>query len=249
MLNPGLKPTLENKGYVFKKSKEQFIKIENEIHFMIKFRWDGRGGASHLDEISVIIYSNSVAKAYSDITSLKTEGHNWHLFTSESSIYSVNTEPNKPPVKEGEIGDLSHIKMYYQIPPMLSPEAQQFFNDMNLRGMKTLTFEEKYPLEKIKNCVAKVENLLEKKLLNFIDENDSETKILNSLIEKFNQNIESNADYCCSLSVLIKLYSKKLNVKTNLKFPSDTDIISHYKNRFGYMEHVNFDSMFSKIDR
>ena len=243
-----LRPSLEAKGFEFKKSKEQFIKIENDVHHRLQFRWDGRGGASHLDEIIAIIYSIPVAKAYSVITGLKGDGHNWHLLNGENSTYYMDNQGDIPTLINGQITDWTHSKMYYQIPPMLSPVAQQFFGDMNLREMKTITFEEKYPIEKIKNCVDKVEKLLEKKLLNFIDENDFETKIFDSLITKFNQNIESNADYCCSLSVLIKLYSKKLNVKTNVKFPSDADIISHYKNRFGYLENVNFDQIFSKID-
>lgn len=243
-----LRPSLEAKGFEFKRSKEQFIKIENDVHQRLQFRWDGRGGASHLDEIIAIIYSIPVAKAYSKITGLKGDGHNWHLLNGENSTYFVDNQGDIPTIINGQITDWTHTKMYYQIPPMLSPVAQQFFGDMNLRGMKTITFEEKYPIEKIKNCVDKVVKLLDKKLLNFFIEYNLEEKILNSLLNSCKATIEDNHENRFHYSFLAKLYAKKLIVKTDVNFPSDKEIDLNYKNRFSYDKNFNQESITSKIE-
>ena len=58
-----LTPEVEKLGYIFKKSKTQYVKSVGDLDYFIDFSWDGRGGVTFLNHVSGGISAPYIKKA------------------------------------------------------------------------------------------------------------------------------------------------------------------------------------------
>jgi hypothetical protein len=128
-----MKMVFENDGYSFKKSKNSFEKKENGLLFSISFKFDGRGGLTMIDWIDYSIYHIEINKI------LKKIFGNQFYFPTLGDKFDISKTSKKRGIEF--------------IPVMYSEKALELANNMNLKGLSALTFEEKYPQEKIQNCI------------------------------------------------------------------------------------------------
>ena len=58
-----LTPDIEKLGYIFKKSKTQYVKSVGALDYQIDFSWDGRGGLTFLNCVTGQISMPFIKKA------------------------------------------------------------------------------------------------------------------------------------------------------------------------------------------
>jgi hypothetical protein len=130
-------PKMEAKGFAFKKSTSNFIKIEGDLQHTIHFKWDGRGGVSIIDGIDYFVSKPTIGKS----SKRPFDNHDFDR-------YPIKTIP-----LIDENGKLI-------IPVMYTQAVLDLANNMNFRALAKIPFEEKYPIVRIQNCVNRVETLL-----------------------------------------------------------------------------------------
>jgi hypothetical protein len=124
-----LSPNLEQDGFKYLKAQNAFRKDAGDISYKISFKFDGRGGLVMIDWIDYTILGIKDKK--------KPNGVNDNLFlTNQIHFYQGSNIPF--------------------IPVMYSKQALEAANEMNLRKLAAIPYEEKYPRIKIENCVNKV---------------------------------------------------------------------------------------------
>jgi hypothetical protein len=109
-------PIFIENGFKFLKSKNLYIKKENDLKYHIFIKFDGRGGIVFFEWIDVIIYNN-----LNEIVKFET-------------IRNIYFE-----------GDITKLK----VPVMYCKAALDLANDMNLRALGAMEYEEKYPRARI----------------------------------------------------------------------------------------------------
>ena len=117
-------PKMEEFGFQFKKSKSCFEKTKGDLFFSIMFSWDGRGGTTYLNNVSSKVHIPKILKAARALTNIGFEACIWQ----ENPITSNNF-----------------------IPQMYSKKLIELANLMRFKEMSAMPFEEKYPIEKIRN--------------------------------------------------------------------------------------------------
>ena len=133
-----LLPFFAEKGYKFQKSKHSFIKIRDGFAFKVQLKFDGRGGLTMVDWVHA-----TVSNVEFDKICAKTIGLTFAIYLKKINFYK---------------GDRYNDSL--QIPMIYSKKALEIANEMNLRKLGQLTFDEKYPTERILNCARTIEKLL-----------------------------------------------------------------------------------------
>ncbi len=160
-------PKLEQLGYDYKKSKKTFVKKTETLDYIINFRWDGRGGAVHLDSVFAQISSPRIVKNTKKVLQ-NNYGIDINLFKQSANCFHDN-----------------------RIPPMYSEKMYQLFADVNLREMAKLSFEEKYPLEKIEHTSNVVFDIIENELIAF-HQDINEWDLFEDKLKNFESSIKNN---------------------------------------------------------
>jgi hypothetical protein len=127
-------PRIEEKGFVFKKGKGTFNKVEKGISYSIVFSWDGRGGTTMINSCWGEIEYIEISKAIKNLTGIS--GH-----------IQICERPS------GCHWDKS-------IPTMYSKQLLDLANNMAFKKMAAMPFEEKYPIERIQKCVESVDKII-----------------------------------------------------------------------------------------
>jgi hypothetical protein len=196
-----LAPAIEAKGYVFKKSKKQFVLTNGEAICTINFSWDGRGGTTYLNHINGEISFIYLSKA----------------------LITVNNLKGYPIFYKGTSG--GHFDE--TIPQMYSKELFALTRDMAFKKMSAMSFEEKYPLVNIQRTVDRVKEIIETEIIPIHQEMSNEKKILNlkinNLLEKLN---EIDTDIIMWDILIIKIMSKKMKLEEP-KFIKDIKIFTN----------------------
>jgi hypothetical protein len=144
-----LSPHLESDGYKYLKAQNAFRKDVEDISYKISIKFDGRGGLVMIDWIDFTITGIKDKK--------KPNGVNDNLFlTNQIHYYQGSNIPF--------------------IPVMYSKQALDVANDMNLRKLAAIPYEEKYPRVKIENCVHKVLELYRTTITDFFNDFDLSQK-------------------------------------------------------------------------
>jgi hypothetical protein len=217
-----LVPKIEAIGFQYKKSKSAFLKLENELEYQINFRWDGRGGTSMLDTVSVTVNNLMVQKMEKKLTGSG----------SSNAVYSGYGYCTTHAVK---------------IPVMYSRKALDIANTMNFKELAKLTFDEKYPPQHILASANFVENLIKTQVMSFFEGYKNDTDIYNRLCEQLKK--EENLDWVSHhLVLLIKLYAKKTGLAEPVELQNYLRFQERFKESFGYMNKVDFDTLEARME-
>ena len=154
-----LSPLIEKNGYKYSKSQNSFTRKINDLSFRFSFKFDARGGLTIIDWIDCSISVFELENIYK-----KTFNNPYHFPCLKKRIHHFNK-----------------INIHF-MPVMYSREALNFANEMNLKKLSLLSFEEKYPKERIENCAKKVYELFLLVIVPFFDNYDSIDKIYEEYI-------------------------------------------------------------------
>ncbi len=217
-------PNIEPFGYVYNKSKRYFSKPLNNLNCSIEFSWDGRGGTTYLNHVGTKISCLYVAKSIKLLLNVKDYPFYWRKTSG------------------GHFDD--------RIPQMYSAELIKLGNDMAFKKMAAMSFEEKYPLEKIKKTVTVVQEIITSEVIPIHNEMADEYKILqfkiDALLEKLNDLDTHNIMWEI---LIIKIMSKKLNIPEP-KFVSDITIFSNKTiDDLWNMQDYDFENMEAKFNQ
>lgn len=183
-----LVPGIEAKGYTFKKSKGQFTLSNGEAICTIEFNWDGRGGITFLNHISGSISFTYLSKA----------------------LETINKSGKYPIFKQGTSGGLFDKS----IPQMYSKALIDLANNMAFKKMAVMIFEEKYPLNNIKQTVKRAEEIIVTEIIPSQQAMADERKILDFKIEALLKKLNEIDTHNIMWQVLIiKIMSKKLKLE------------------------------------
>ncbi len=218
-----LSPKLESLGYVFNKSKFNFSKSLNNLNCSIEFSWDGRGGTTYLNHVGIKISCLYVAKSLKVLVNTKDYPFYWRLTSG------------------GHFDD--------RIPQMYSQELMKLGNDMAFKKMAAMSFEEKYPLEKIKKTVTVVQEIITSEIVPCHNEMADEHKILQFKIDNLLTKLNDLDTHNIMWEILIiKIMSKKLNIAYP-KFVSDITIFSNSTiDDLWNMQDYDFENMEAKFN-
>jgi hypothetical protein len=206
-----LVPFFEKEGFKYRKSKNEFIKIENEISHKIAFQFDGRGGLSMVNNIYYSISVPEVQKAFKKITA--------YPYLIDILGGSINYWHNYPDKK-------------LTIPVMYSQEALDVANTMNMKALAAIPYEEKYPRARIENCAKKITELYAQIIIPFFEKYTTLEQFYNLFLNEnpkkgepnpLNLDTEYPEEYNKFNMLFIKLLSKKMNLeepKIIEKFPN-----------------------------
>jgi hypothetical protein len=137
-----LSPHLEQDGFKYLKAQNAFRKDMDDISYKISFKFDGRGGLVMIDWIDYTISGIKDKK--------KPNGVNDDLFlTNQIHCYQGSNIPF--------------------IPVMYSKQALEVANEMNLRKLGAIPYEEKYTRVKIENCVNEVLEMYKTTITDFFN--------------------------------------------------------------------------------
>lgn len=216
-------PKMEVKGFTFKKSAGNFIKIQGDLQYTIHFKWDGRGGTSMIDWIDYFVTEPSIEKAYKKLTG--TSGFAWHQHYN-IPLMDVNGKLN--------------------IPVMYTQVVLDLANNMNFKALAQIPFEEKYPIARIQNCVNRVETLLNDNAFPFFEKYTTELKVYEVLCKSLNET-ENLEDTASNLILSIKIYAKKLGLPEPERLKDYEHHITQLKESYGYMNKVDFDTLEERL--
>ena len=179
-------PKMEEFGFQFKKSKSCFEKTKGDLFFSIMFSWDGRGGTTYLNNVSSKVHIPKIMKAARALTNIGFEACIWQ----ENPITSNNF-----------------------IPQMYSKKLIELANLMRFKEMSAMPFEEKYPIEKIRNTANIALKIVIDDLLPLQSIINNENDILDWYLMKAKEQLERNEINNISYYAFpIKLMCKKLKI-------------------------------------
>ncbi|MBK7506435.1 MAG: hypothetical protein IPN93_01490 [Bacteroidetes bacterium] len=179
-------PKMEEFGFQFKKSKSCFEKTKGDLFFSIMFSWDGRGGTTYLNNVSSKVHIPKILKAARALTNIGFEACIWQ----ENPITSNNF-----------------------IPQMYSKKLIELANLMRFKEMSAMPFEEKYPIEKIRNTANIALKIVIDDLLPLQSIINNENDILDWYLMKAKEQLERNELNNISYYAFpIKLMCKKLKI-------------------------------------
>jgi hypothetical protein len=181
-----LTPRMEQHGFQFKKSKSCYTKVQNDLEYIIHFKWDGRGGLTLIDHIWLTIDSLPIEKAVKKTMNWGNLGH------FSSGVIGCTLAP--------------HI-----IPVMYSRAALDIANEMNLRKLGQLPYDQKYPSDRILNCVNKSEAYILKELMPSVHAITSEADIYQWLCAALDKLSDLEAMGTRQIMTM-KQYAEKLNM-------------------------------------
>jgi hypothetical protein len=216
-----LVPKIEAIGFQYKKSKSAFLRVENELEYQIKFHWDGRGGTSILSSLWLTVNNSLVQKAEKILTG---SGNLDAYFTGfgYSATHTV------------------------EIPVMYSRKTLDLANSMNFKELAKLTFDEKYPKDRILASTNFVEDLIKTQVLPFFEGCKTDADIYKSLCEQLKK--EQNIDWVShNFVLLIKLYAKKTGLPEPPELQNYLRFQERFKESFGDMNKVDFDTLEDRI--
>jgi hypothetical protein len=218
-----LQPEIESTGYVFKKSKKQFIEIEGEAACTIDFSWDGRGGTTYLNYISGEISFKYIADALWTITGLKS--------------YPIYLQGVSGGYLDGSICQ------------MFSKELLKLANNMNFKEMSKMSFEEKYPIGNIQRTVNWAKNFIYKEIIPNQNEMAFEQKLLDFKIDNLSAKLKEIDTHNVMCDVLIiKIICKKMKIDEP-KFIKDIEIFTNQSiDDLWNMQSYEFDKMEEKFN-
>jgi hypothetical protein len=218
-----LRPKVEALGYTFKKSKKHFELVQGDLQLRIDFSWDGRGGTTYLNHVTGNIWLIYVNKAIKQLFNYGVYPIFWQLQNSEYFDSSI--------------------------PQMYSKQLMLLANIMDFKKMAAMTFEEKYPLEKIKKTVDRAYEIILNELIpkNFFMAD--EEKLLKHRIQISKAKFD-NLDFHNSLFELmvVKIMCKKMNVNEP-KWVSDIKVFTNKSiDEQWNMQDFDFDKMEEKFN-
>ena len=179
-------PKMEEFGFQLKKSKSCFEKTKGDLFFSIMFSWDGRGGTTYLNNVSSKVHIPKILKAARALTNIGFEACIWQ----ENPITSNNF-----------------------IPQMYSKKLIELANLMRFKEMSAMPFEEKYPIEKIRNTANIALKIVIDDLLPLQSIINNENDILDWYLMKAKEQLERNELNNISYYAFpIKLMCKKLKI-------------------------------------
>lgn len=183
-----LNKSIENEGYLLKKTKGVFEKKNNNLLYSILFSWDGRGGTSYLNAVNGIISVPQIA-----------------TITQKLLAYKLDASVYQPPVVN---------RAKYKITQMYSPELIQLANNMNFKAMAAMPFEKKYPMENIQKTVNTTTKFIKEEIVNFHNSYQTEHDILNWYINNCKHRITQKEELLglANATLITKILCKKLNV-------------------------------------
>lgn len=131
-----LLPFMEGEGYRFSKSSTSFSRRAGELEYRIRLRFDGRGGLSLLTDIEMDVcvpkYNRLIKQLVGSISnSMISESLNYWTFDHEI------------------------------VPVPYGQEALNLANNMDLKALAELPFDEKYPAQRIVNTAEATKQLIE----------------------------------------------------------------------------------------
>lgn len=161
-------PVMEEYGYRFYKGSTTFSKKHNNLDYRIRLRFDGRGGLTLLDSIEFAVeiphYNRIIKQLVGDTSSsLISGGLNYWTFNREI------------------------------VPVPYSRKALTIANDMNMKELAKIPFEEKYPTERLDSSAQATCKLLKEHAFPFFEGYDSYEKIYEKYA--FNAEEKSNPMY------------------------------------------------------
>jgi hypothetical protein len=216
-----LVPKIEAIGFQYKKSKSAFLRVEKELEYQIKFHWDGRGGTSMLSSLWLSVNNSLVQKA----EKILTGSGNLDAFFTGFGYSSTHT---------------------VEIPVMYSRKTLNLVNSMNFKELAKLTFDEKYPKDRILASANFVEDLIKTQVLPFFEGCKTDADIYNSLCERLKK--EQNIDWISHHFVLlIKLYAQKTGLPEPQELKNYLRFQERFKESFGDMSKVDFDTLEERI--
>ena len=217
-------PKIESFGYVYNKSKCNFSKSLNNLNCSIEFSWDGRGGTTYLNHVGMKISCLYVAKSIKLLLNVKDYPFYW-----QSTI-------------GGHFDD--------RIPQMYSMKLMKLGNDMAFKKMAAMSFEEKYPLEKIKKTVQVVQEIITSEIVTCHNEMADEYKIIQFKIDNLVAKLNDLDTHNIMWEILIiKIMSKKLNIPEPT-FVSDINIFTNKSiDDLWNMQDYDFENMEAKFNQ
>jgi 3-methyladenine DNA glycosylase AlkC len=212
-------------GYTYRKAKNEFTKIINDISYHFALQFDGRGGLTMVNNIAMFVTVVDVEKAMKKIL--------------------------KYPRPIGIVHDVirySENSTTLIIPTMHSKTALDAANTMNMKALAAIAYEQKYPQERIANCAKKITELHLERIVPFFEQ----FKTLDSFYELFlNENPQKDdynplgiqIDYPAMYNKFNMLFIKLLSRKMNAKEPKITQRFPTFINDLiasnVYLENIN----------
>jgi hypothetical protein len=185
----------------------------------VHLKWDGRGGVSIIDAIVFWIENDAVEKVFRQLMTFKNhQGHRCE------AIGLVD--------KNGQL----------QIPTMYTKAILDLANNMNFKALAALPFEEKYPIERINNCVATVEKYFINAISPFFEAHKMPV-VTYEYLYKTIETAKNVEDILVFQIVLLKLYAQKLGLPLPAKLQDYTDYISEMKAMYSDNFKINFDAL------
>ena len=160
-----LSPKITELGYKFVKSKNAFHKIKNGLHYSIDSSWDGRGGLTVINHFSGTIKFPEVEK-----------------ITQKMFGFPLNFRLPEP----------RFVYFDESLPQMYS---RKLLESPTLKAMSEIPFEEKYPLEKIKNTADYIERKIFQDIIPFHNKFQSEKELLEILLKQIGERYAEGNDF------------------------------------------------------
>lgn len=220
-----LSPAINRSGFVFKKSKMNFVLQEGEIISNIDFNWDGRGGLTYLNHILGAIYISYINKTFKILLNYK---HPYPMFTT--------------------FGKGQHFDD--RIPQMYSPELLNLANNMAFKNMAALTFEEKYPMDNIRKSVNSALKIITGEIIPELSTKKLEQQLLDFRINKLTEKLNLIETHNIMWEVLIvKIMCKKMKL-IEPKFVTDIQIFTNKSiDDLWNMQDYDFENMEAKFNQ
>ncbi|MCC7244989.1 MAG: hypothetical protein IT269_04890 [Saprospiraceae bacterium] len=209
---------------MFKKSTSVFEKTNNRLKYSILFSWDGRGGITFLNELSGIVEIPAIAKA-----------------SHQLLAYTLPAQVNQPKK------DDAHLT--YPIPQMYSRKLIELANDMKFKEMAAMSFEEKYPMEKIAKTAEMVSKFILHEVVPFHNTYTDEKQILDFYLLSAEKRYRENDLFNISYFVFpAKLMCKKLGI-AEPDFLRDINLFTNQSvDELWNMQHHDFQNMEEKFN-
>jgi hypothetical protein len=147
-------PVFFNEGYKFLKSQNAFVKIVDQLAFRVAFKFDGRGGLSEIDWIDYSISVSDIEKILK--ATFKFSSSSSPCLEEQFNISRTSVKRNIP-----------------FIPFMYSQIVLDAANAMDLNKLSQMSYEEKYPPERIQNCANWVVGFFRGTIIPFFEEYNS----------------------------------------------------------------------------
>ena len=230
-----LVPFFEKEGYKFSKSKNEFIKIENEIVYQFCLRFDSRGGLSMVTAIEMFVKVADVEKA----------------------MKKIMNYPHQIGIIHDGIRYWEDMSKPLTIPTMHSQKGIDVANTMNMKALAAIPYEEKYPKIRIENCAKKITQLYAERIIPFFEKHQTLEQFYNLFLkenlQKGNPNpLNVDNEYPEMYNKFNLLFIKLLSKKMNLEEPN---IVKRFPNFIQeligsniYLENANQEELKNKIE-